>query len=813
MNILETQVTDLEYLAESPIALSSTSPFAMSGQHQHQHQSALSTTESPADTGSASGKKRKVDDDGSQSVNASSSVNGNTATQTRAKRNRYISIACNECKRRKIKCNGNSPCQRCGNLNLECQYAPNCCSNGFKDSEEFKSLNAQVLSLQDQIDNLYTSLNALRSGEGSGALQPQSERSLSVSQTPIQPTTPAPRYRPMQKHAPFRGPTSSSFSLDVAKNTLQKMGYPHLVEGDEGFSTENATPLASPNMRSLPPPLDTNHGNPTRDPILSLGKEEMIRLCRVYEEEMGLMYPVVNIEHLIIHGTNLYEFIDAALRTGLVKPTGHGSGIKDEQSCMLKTVLACAAVTEGSGNSEIGSRLFESVKESADHILHSERIEVKSLPFLVLVAMYHFHCDEEALAWRIIGQVARMCIELGLHRRDTLFKNVTDEEERSNAIKVFWSVYVLDRRWSFGTGMPFAIQDADIDPSLPEPVVTIPYLNVMISYSRIGSKVWKSICSFSPAFSPSLNVEEIGYLDYQILQWQKSIPSELLLPTSSQPQTSSRAMHRLQILLYLRNNQMRILIYRPVLLSASSIQENLTCANTVVDLAKDTIRALTHLNQTSDIYRAQQVCFNYFLISALAVLFLASCHAPVHFSSVCRDEFYMALDLVKGFSNKSWVSKRLWRTIKGLKEVGPKLGLAPDLKLSSSDNHHDAAGSAGEDAHSSAALAMAGLAGHEISSLSSHFTNPNAAHPHAQALSHDALQQARNGNSGSPVDGFQMSHEMTTLFEMALQGINGGGGSSGPGYMGLDGGRDDGGLGSNAFGGEEELYRHMRDLF
>ena len=40
-----------------------------------------------------------------------------------------------------------------------------------------------------------------------------------------------------------------------------------------------------------------------------------------------------------------------------------------------------------------------------------------------------------------------MCIELGLHRRDSLFKVVTDEEERSNAIKLFWSIYVLDRKF------------------------------------------------------------------------------------------------------------------------------------------------------------------------------------------------------------------------------------------------------------------------------------------------------------------------------------------------------------------------------
>jgi hypothetical protein len=63
-----------------------------------------------------------------------------------------------------------------------------------------------------------------------------------------------------------------------------------------------------------------------------------------------------------------------------------------------------------------------------------------------------------------------MCIELGLHRRESLFKTVTDEEERAGVTNMFWSVYVLDRRWSFGTGLPFALQDADIDPNLPEPV-------------------------------------------------------------------------------------------------------------------------------------------------------------------------------------------------------------------------------------------------------------------------------------------------------------------------------------------------------
>lgn len=84
--------------------------------------------------------------------------------------------------------------------------------------------------------------------------------------------------------------------------------------------------------------------------------------------------------------------------------------------------------------------------------------------------MYHFTRDDEALAWRVIGLAARHCLELGLHRRETYPTLFPDPDEQASAIRTFWSIYVLDRRWSFGTGMPFALQDADIDTNVPKPV-------------------------------------------------------------------------------------------------------------------------------------------------------------------------------------------------------------------------------------------------------------------------------------------------------------------------------------------------------
>jgi hypothetical protein len=84
--------------------------------------------------------------------------------------------------------------------------------------------------------------------------------------------------------------------------------------------------------------------------------------------------------------------------------------------------------------------------------------------------MYHFTRDDEGLAWRMIGLAARHCLELGLHRRETYATLFPDPDEQASAIRIFWSVYVLDRRWSLGTGMPFALQDADLDHNLPKPV-------------------------------------------------------------------------------------------------------------------------------------------------------------------------------------------------------------------------------------------------------------------------------------------------------------------------------------------------------
>lgn len=281
--------------------------------------------------------------------------------------------------------------------------------------------------------------------------------------------------------------------------------------------------------------------------------------------------------------------------------------------------------------------------------------------------------------------------------------------------------------------------------------------------------------------------------------------------------------------------KIRIWLYTPVLHTASSIKENNDYAQLVVSLAKETIQYLTLLNNSSVIYRRIQVFYHHFLTSAIAVLFLASTHAPFDFSSRCREEFHMALELVKDLSAKSWVSQRLWRTVKNLKAYAPRLGLQQDENPRKRDN---------------AALTMAGMAGsgpnqqgsHRSSvSSSGHAPTPSpgltpghgghqrhpssrmgSLTPHGGRMSPRAAgttilsRRQQASRSDDPNNGLRLQTEMTRIFEEIANGAH---------REQYQGGTDDffsgqvsdySATGSGDFGtpGEDgQLYPRFRDLF
>lgn len=271
-------------------------------------------------------------------------------------------------------------------------------------------------------------------------------------------------------------------------------------------------------------------------------------------------------------------------------------------------------------------------------------------------------------------------------------------------------------------------------------------------------------------------------------------------------------------------------------------------ARKAVDLAKETIHYLTDLNATTNIYRRMQMFYHQFLTSAIAVLFLASTHAPIQFSASCRKEFYMALELIKNMSAKSWVSQRIWRTIGSLKKYASRLGMEEDnsntanpttrnnnamVRPHSRFQNDAAGGSPASSVYSPGTAAYSGGGPFSRSDAMSQGTRGGL----VSGASTPAAHQNQTQGLSPPDDqtnGLRLHTEMSRIFEnmqgAQRQGVNrihspdmslGGGGAGGggghfanlmsPHDAGIAGGRAS--MGSPASSNGAGVYQQLRDMF
>lgn len=241
----------------------------------------------------------------------------------------------------------------------------------------------QLSSLQQSVDSLYSNLNSLRSQVDNGGIALEASP---YGQSPY-PPLPDPstaglmmpsRSTPAPKHPKFRGPTSALFNLGVARSSLVHMGLAGDEAGEDGLMTHDGTPSGSP------PPNQRPVLHASKDAIWSLNKDEAIRLIHVWQDEMGTMYPIVDIDGLVRHTGMLFTFMEAARRSRLMEGSMPGAdAIYDDQTNLLKLIVAVALTLEGSGKSELGKKMWESVRTSVEAQLF-DAPDLKGLQMLAL---------------------------------------------------------------------------------------------------------------------------------------------------------------------------------------------------------------------------------------------------------------------------------------------------------------------------------------------------------------------------------------------------------------------------------------------
>lgn len=155
---------------------------------------------------------------------------------------------------------------------------------------------------------------------------------------------------------------------------------------DEGLATAHVTPRASPPSASVSLSKPSMHAD--KDPIWSISRQEAIRLVHVWHEEQGVMYPILEIEKVLRYTEMLFQFVEAAARSGLMQGALPGAdAIMDDQTSVLKLILAITLTMEGRGKDSLGERLFENVHKVVEKTL-SEPVSLHGINLLALTVSY-----------------------------------------------------------------------------------------------------------------------------------------------------------------------------------------------------------------------------------------------------------------------------------------------------------------------------------------------------------------------------------------------------------------------------------------
>ncbi|KAJ5493292.1 hypothetical protein N7539_002038 [Penicillium diatomitis] len=675
-----------------------------------------------------------------------------------------LKIPSTECKRRKIKCSGGSPCTRCAQGKALCRYSTDRIpiqDADFKDARvgpRFDAIDRHLESLQQEMRSMSARLRELEASSPASSMPAKSNTQKELDRILNAPKTPT-----------YVGPTSAEFGLRQHQSSLNPP--------ESAYDTDEDEPVSNSAGRSSMPHPGSG---------VSLHLEEVLRLLEVYEDLVGVMYPCVDMESVRVYAQDYYR------SHGII--TTSTDDLQDQSSedqdwffardiQVLKLLLATALLAESHGRSELAAQLADSVEDHFAPRFKVAEVDMKEILIMTLLSIFHSYRDDEVISWRMTRIATSACMELGLHRQETWRQTggvFPGELAWRWAMRLFWCVYVLDRKWSFGSGLPFGMQDTDIDTNIPEPGHSTPYLACLISHARLSTKIWGLVMEW-PEHCPSTTADQCAQLDAEVRQWIWSIPPELRFSPTWSSAADAQAerspqqdrMRMLQVLLALQGNQLRILVYRQNLQSKERIAGDPAGAMIAVETAKNTIHMLEDYSSESNIYFDRPEPFNYFLISALAALLLAVSHAPNRFSHVCRPEFYTAIRLVRRSATRARTSRRLHKLLRRLKHVQlPKGSLDHQAVSRVRQDDYKNPGSHGPaiersrlpDQMSLVATATPrygwdSASGHLLASNSIATPNPNLTHDRSSALWNTSL--------GTIEDGSRVCEDLSSFFENA----------------------------------------------
>lgn len=175
------------------------------------------------------------------------------------------------------------------------------------------------------------------------------------------------------------------YNINLAQKNLKAQGVFNLENNEDVADSF----VASENSRRASPGLqEVCSGDPAPDPIWLIPREEASRLCDVYEEEINISHPFLDMRTIRNHVKNLYDSLEVLSRHGCSNIPLQGTAIAGRDDLkIVKMVFSTALITEKSGPSKLAKALFDDVKSSTQERLWEDVNIPTIIIFFLLVSL------------------------------------------------------------------------------------------------------------------------------------------------------------------------------------------------------------------------------------------------------------------------------------------------------------------------------------------------------------------------------------------------------------------------------------------
>ncbi|KXJ96076.1 fungal-specific transcription factor domain-domain-containing protein [Microdochium bolleyi] len=375
------------------------------------------------------------------------------AVPRKSKRDR-VALACQRCKTRKQKCDGQRPaCASCARLSLKCVYIVPLVPAAGEKKLYIKALEQRIAELESYLASV-GHMNV-----GTDHLRRLSQAATTASTSPPQHS-----FAPSQSDQTIQqaGDDDGDDILRAVRDlSLQASGHyvgasSHITIGRVLSSVVNSErpPFAVLNDEHLPHGAD----DPAPKSVYSNQHGEMI----------GVPFLTDAVATRLIHGwfrhiATRYPCVHSAR---VMELHANREGLTDEYD---KTILHLIYAVSGRWLESAGEmghffsdHHYDLAFDEMDAILQLR--DSRTVDYLLLMALYCTRAPRDPGAWTYVGAAMRVCIELGLHRKPRKQPHSLASEMNKRR---FWTTYFLDRDISIAIGRPPSISDHDIDAELP----------------------------------------------------------------------------------------------------------------------------------------------------------------------------------------------------------------------------------------------------------------------------------------------------------------------------------------------------------